>query len=130
MLTSTIPFVVACSLVLVVGCLTLLGPAAAKRQPSGAPATRSVVARLRSSRAAGHNVRQVVGTSSFVATTIGLERNVKRSRTAGSNRSVGGISPWKFKVGGLSPRKFKVGGISPRLTVQPRNKSADLFRQL
>ena len=33
-------------------CLTLLGPAAAKRQPSGAPATRSVAARLRSSRAA------------------------------------------------------------------------------
>ena len=33
------------------------------------------------------------------------------------NRSVGGISPRKFKVGGLSPRKFKVGGISPRCSV-------------
>ena len=31
------------------GCLTLLGPAAAKRQPSGAPATQ------------GHNVRQAAG---------------------------------------------------------------------
>ena len=49
-------------------------------------------------------------------TTIGLERNVERSST-GSNRSVGRISPWKFKVGGLSPRKFKVGGISPRCSV-------------
>ena len=30
----------------VISCLTLLGPAAAKRQPSEAPATRSVVACL------------------------------------------------------------------------------------
>ena len=43
-------------------CLTLLGPAAAKRQPSGAPATRSVAPRLTTwdnvGHNAGHNVRQ------------------------------------------------------------------------
>ena len=39
-------------------CLTLLGPAAAKRQPSGAPATRSVAARLLIFFEMGHNVRQ------------------------------------------------------------------------
>ena len=56
-------------------------------------------------------------------------RNLK---PLGSNRSVGGISPRKFKVGGISPRKFKVGGISPRGRVSrgivPRKRNSAKVR--
>ena len=75
---------------IVVYCLTLLGPAAAKRQPSEAPATRSVAARRGCAAAAprapgngsqrgsqmGHNVRQVVYTCTCLYLTGNARFNI------------------------------------------------------
>ena len=76
------------------------GPAAAKRQPSEAPATRSVAARLRSSRAA--RPRIFFGNGSQRETSARLKANICISL----------VAAWRWNNTDCSPEVAEKGFIS------------------